>query len=1071
MLREKTIFRQWAYCYTRRDVLLTVLVLGLFVLTICPLQAQQQDRYKVQWRDYTFYTDKEMITMPGELTLEAYPDSVEEGYYFVQFAAQITQQDKEEFYATGGDLHNYVPNNTYIAKMTVEEKALVEALPGVQWVGIFQPAMKLSERLTRRVRGEEIEPRVRPYPLEFGKPDTLLEIVEYPPLHLTILIFKGEDLERISEAVSRLGGVILSAKQGKYRSKLRITCPTDKVYDLAMINGIIWIEEFTFPELHNDIARGVMRVTQEWNNHALKGNGQIIGIGDTGLDSGVDDASMHDDIEGRIANIFSWAVQPGYGALNSNADDGANDLDSGHGTYVSGSVLGNGKMSGGTFSGVAPDASLIFQAVEQFTDWPAVFNAPRDGYYLTGIPDDLNDLFQQAYDAGARIHTNSWGGNEPGAYSDNSEEVDEFVWDHPDMLILFSAGNAGVNYDGNNIVDLGSVNPPGTAKNCLTVGASENTRLAVSNTWSSHYGSVIDNDPQANNASGMAAFSSRGPANANTASSADDRIKPDLVAPGTMVASTRSQASPNTVWFIDDMESGPAGWTGQIPWAQITTDAHSASTSWHDSPGGDYGNNVNISLTSPNRNLSGGGLGDKILQFFLHYDLGSGDGWYLEVSSDGGVAWAQLGPFTGTQTDWELWSIGLGGFSNSTNFRVRFRLRSNNDGMTGDGLYIDDVRIVEGAFRTALLSDFGVAPVGSANDQNYLLMNGTSMATPLTAGAAAIVRQYYIDEMGLGYVSAALLRATLINGAVDISPGQYGVGANQEIGTKPNNVEGWGRVDLEQTIFPAAPAVLHYVDELTGLGTGQSKTHAVDIKDSSVPLSITMVYHDYPGAGIINNLDMTVTTPGGTILYPNGLTTNDTRNNVEQIVVPTPVRGTYTITIRGQNVPQGPQPYAIAISAGTEEEIFLKWTLSLHGGTAVPLGTYADTFDLSYNILLDVDYHLSPRVAIVGFFGYNDFKSKISAIDNTYWLNLSLNLRYYTPIALLATNRLSFYVEAGPGLYIPKDGDVKFGYNIGGGFNYRVNPHVFLETGIDYHYILDRDIQFIHNHLGVVFHF
>src|SRR5207344_2534780 len=110
--------------------------------------------------------------------------------------------------------------------------------------------------------------------------------------------------------------------------------------------------------------------------------------------------------------------------------------------------------------------------VEPFLrNWPP----PKTGLY--GLPDDLGALLDQAYRAGARIHTNSWGNSSPelaGLYSERATVVDEFVWTHPDMLVLFSAGNEGVDKDAGGVIDTDSVGPPGTAKNCLTVGASEN---------------------------------------------------------------------------------------------------------------------------------------------------------------------------------------------------------------------------------------------------------------------------------------------------------------------------------------------------------------------------------------------------------------------------------------------------------------------------------------------------------------------------------------------------------------------------------------------------------------------
>ena len=146
------------------------------------------------------------------------------------------------------------------------------------------------------------------------------------------------------------------------------------------------------------------------------------------------------------------------------------------------------------------------------------------------------------------------------------------------------------------------------------------------------------------------------------------------------------------------------------------------------------------------------------------------------------------------------------------------------------------------------------------------------------------------------------------------------------------------------------------------------------------------------------------------------------------------------------------------------------FSLSIHGGTAIPIGTLADDFKTSYNLLADIDYHFSPRIALVGLFGYNDFKSKTAGIDDTYWINLSLNLRYYWPIQLLP-GPLSVYFGAGPGMYIPKDNDIDFGANAGFGFTYPFRPNIHLEIGADYLWIFDPDLQFTHSHAGFVFRF
>lgn len=85
------------------------------------------------------------------------------------------------------------------------------------------------------------------------------------------------------------------------------------------------------------------------------------------------------------------------------------------------------------------------------------------------LPEDLStDLFPRPYyETGARIHSNSWGESD-NAYTLNSEQIDRFSFEHQDFLPIFAAGNAGTG-------GLFTVGAPATAKNCLTVGASEST--------------------------------------------------------------------------------------------------------------------------------------------------------------------------------------------------------------------------------------------------------------------------------------------------------------------------------------------------------------------------------------------------------------------------------------------------------------------------------------------------------------------------------------------------------------------------------------------------------------------
>ena len=199
---------------------------------------------------------------------------------------------------------------------------------------------------------------------------------------------------------------------------------------------------------------------------------------------------------------------------------------------------------------MAHKAKLFFQAIEQEIDWKNPADFQRFGrYLLAGIPLNLATLFADAYANKARIHSNSWGGGDPGVYDDQCMQLDRFVWEHKDFCVLFANGNDGTDQDGDGVINPTSVTSPATAKNCISVGASENERPPFNldtygSWWPNDYPvAPFRNDPMADNPEHMVAFSSRGP-------TADGRIKPDVVAPGTFILSTRSTmiAPNNMAW-------------------------------------------------------------------------------------------------------------------------------------------------------------------------------------------------------------------------------------------------------------------------------------------------------------------------------------------------------------------------------------------------------------------------------------------------------------------------------------------------------------------------------------------
>jgi hypothetical protein len=743
-------------------------------------------------------TQGETLAIPQNLSIPGYPPG-QPGYYIVQFSGPIQGEWKARVSDLGAVLLEYIPDGAFIVYIDDVAKGQIETLPEVVWIGLYQPAYKLSPEL----------------------------YTAQGILDLVVLTFPTEPVNEISSQVEAMGAQVQdTTSTGRFGGLLRLTLDAANLPDLARIPAVHWIEPFYERELFSDVARSDQAMDAEtvWASLGLYGEGQIVAVSDTGLDVGdLDD--IHNDFRGnptgcsgtdRIVATFARA-RPGdwsdscrcryiiwwiyYG---------------GHGTHVSGSVLGNGCQSGsdgtpdygGSYAGVAPQAGLVFQSV-MGPGGGSCGNS--NGCALTGLPLDLNDLYAQAQGAGAHLHTNSWGAAVGGQYTIDARNTDVYMWDHPEYTILFSAGNSGIDSDANGVVDLDSIGAPGTAKNCITVGASENYRLSggynpggLCYTW---YGCWEDDYPVypiaddllSDDLTGIAAFSSRGPLD-------DGRIKPDLVAPGTNILSVRSQ------------------------------------------------------------------------------------GQYVE-------GW-------------------------------------------GDG-----------------------------PNQYYLYMGGTSMSTPLTAGATALVREYFTDQ-GLT-PSAALLKATLIHGATDISPGQYGTGLYQEIPNppRPNNVEGWGRVNLVGSLLPGGARRIEYFDYFDaydprrpGLRTGEYDSWTYEVTDSSVPFMSTLVWTDFAASTsaavqLVNDLDLTITDPDATVHYPNGGAAADRTNNVEGIDLPNPIPiGNYTVRIEGYNVAEEgtvPRQTYAAVDSGVMGDVVSAESLRSMPAGDQPEMTFGKTG-------MDVDFASGP---------------------------------------------------------------------------------------------------------------
>jgi hypothetical protein len=115
---------------------------------------------------------------------------------------------------------------------------------------------------------------------------------------------------------------------------------------------------------------------------------------------------------------------------------------------------------------------------------------------------------------------------------------------------------------------------------------------------------------------------------------------------------------------------------------------------------------------------------------------------------------------------------------------------------------------------------------------------------------------------------------------------------------------------------------LGFVEVEPGLGTGDVHVLDISVKSSRVPLRVVLVYSDYPGPTLVNNLNLIATSPTGRHYVGNhaasGVLQMDAKNNVEVLQVKKPHAGDWKLQVIGSNVPHGPQPFAIVFIADAD---------------------------------------------------------------------------------------------------------------------------------------------------------
>jgi subtilisin-like proprotein convertase family protein len=487
----------------------------------------------------------------------------------VQLLGPVSKTPREALLATGAKIVHYLPQNAYIIWTDDQQQRnavldLVTDGKTLQFFDDFLEEDALSPQLDAMVGGaSEVEVTVQVYNVD----------EKAPAAAALIAADRVQQVMAFATEVIRPAAPVLD---GLY-TNMTIRVPAPALPVIAAMDAVVNVEPYIEPVKNSERQAQEMAGNLNAGGTAASGAGYLAWLSARGFpttaasyplltmtDDGVDNGSTSPLDQTLRVNGAAGGVSRVISNVNATAD-ATGDGKAGHGHLNTTIALGYDAGMG-----VLDAVYLRAMGISPYGRIAGMKIFANAGSYDTSrIGSTDAALIAAEYNQGADMSSNSWGAATAGAYNATAQAYDSGTRDatssvagNQQLFFIFSAGNSGSGAQ--------TIGSPGTAKNVLTVGASEDTDADGTD-------GCVTPATDADNIQQIVGFSSRGPCS-------DGRKKPEIVAPGTHITGRANPTSGYTGGGVCDQY-----WpTGQTIYARSSGTSHStpavagmASLTWN----------------------------------------------------------------------------------------------------------------------------------------------------------------------------------------------------------------------------------------------------------------------------------------------------------------------------------------------------------------------------------------------------------------------------------------------------------------------------------------------------------